>query len=202
MKYQTTLSSTWKKRQWFIAVFLGLLALWFFYDGAIGFPKKNRRFDAYQELRAAGREKEWAQVAAGHGWPTKLPEKRYSDVDLGGQFVLGGICLAAAVGTIGWYFASCRQRLWSDGEVIFGVGGERVPVASITGLDRRKWESKGIVYALYASGGRTKRLTLDDYKFTGAEALILEVETALAERADTGPGVDSRYPATSGPAEA
>jgi hypothetical protein len=180
MTHQATLSSTWRNRQLVLSAALIALAAWFFYDGAIGFPKKNVRFRAYQELKKEGRESEWVATAEKNGWPRKLPEKEYKPVDLKGQFVLGGACLLAGFFAAGLLVSGFRQRLHSDDEAIYGASGRRVPFSAITGLDKRKWESKGIVVALYEMDGRKGRLTLDDYKFAGAEAIIKQAEENLA----------------------
>jgi hypothetical protein len=70
---------------------------------------------------------------------------------------------------------------------VTGASGERVPLDSIVEMDRRKWQSKGIAYAIYEEGGKRKRLTLDDHKFLGCEAIILEAEKRIAARAGVSP---------------
>jgi len=49
-------------------------------------------------------------------------------------------------------------------------------------MDRRKWVSKGIAYALYEENGKKRRLCLDDHKFAGCEAIIKEAESRIAAR--------------------
>jgi hypothetical protein len=182
MTHQATLSKTWKNRQTIISVALIALGAWFFYDGAIGFPKKNVRFRAHRELVEQGRESEWAALAQKNGWPPHAPEKEYKPVDLKGQFVLGGASAVAGLIALGLLVKSLGQQLRSDDEGICGASGRRVPFSAITGLDRSKWESKGIVFALFEINGRKGRLMLDDYKFAGAEAIIKQAEEQLAAR--------------------
>jgi hypothetical protein len=180
MLLETNLSKTWKKRQGFIALFLVAVSLWFFYDGAIHYPKLNVRYDRFKELEREGRDREWPEIAAQNGWPRKVPEKRHTDVDLAGQFTFGGICLAGGLAAAAWFFLSARQRLFADEESIHSIDGRVVRFDQITAIDRRKWESKGIAYAIYSDGGTSKRLTLDDYKFEGAEAIIARAEARLS----------------------
>jgi hypothetical protein len=71
----------------------------------------------------------------------------------------------------------------AEGDLITGASGEQVHLDSIIDMDRRKWASKGIAYAIYEEGGKQKRLTLDDHKFLGCEAIILEAEKRIAARA-------------------
>jgi hypothetical protein len=182
MTHQAKLSKTWKNRQVILSIALLALGAWFIYDGAIGFPKKNVRFRAYHELVVQGRESEWAALAEKNGWPARVPEKEYKPVDLKGQFVLGGVCVAASLFAAGLLLAGMRQRLRCDDEVVYGATGRRVPFSAITGLDRRRWESKGIMVALYEVDGRKGRLMLDDYKFAEAEGIIHQIEERLAAR--------------------
>ena len=74
------------------------------------------------------------------------------------------------------------RKVTAEGEVIIGASGERVELDWITKMDRRKWEKKGIAYAIYEEGGKLKRLCLDDHKFAGCEAIILEAEKRIKAR--------------------
>lgn len=176
------LSKTWKKRQLMISAFTIGLGLWFFYDGAIGFPKKNLRFDAHKRFQNENRLEEWPAYAASQGWAKRAPEKRYEKIDLAAQFVLGTISLVFGAGAFGWLIISSKRKLSSDSEAIYGLSGERVPFCAITSIDKRKWDSKGIAYAHYEIDGKAGRLTLDDYKFAGAEEMIRQAEQVLEEK--------------------
>jgi hypothetical protein len=188
MTHQASLSKTWKNRQIIITVALIALGAWFFYDGAIGFPKKNVRFRAHRELVEQGREGEWKALAEKNGWPAAVPHKEYKPVDLKGQFALGGATTLAGLLALGLLVKSLGQQLRSDDEAVFGADGRRVPFSAITGFDRSKWESKGIMVALYDEDGRKGRLVLDDYKFAGAEAIIKQADERLAARNNTAQG--------------
>ena len=72
-----------------------------------------------------------------------------------------------------------------------------MPLDAITAIDRKKWKSKGIAYAIYTENGKEKRLCLDEHKFKGAEAIILEAERRIKARegddsASDAPGNDAR----------
>jgi hypothetical protein len=49
-------------------------------------------------------------------------------------------------------------------------------------IDRKQWQKKGIAYAIYEVDGKQKRLCLDDHKFKGCEAIILEADRRIAAR--------------------
>ncbi|MGY8719212.1 MAG: hypothetical protein ACKVI3_15690, partial [Verrucomicrobiia bacterium] len=46
------------------------------------------------------------------------------------------------------------------------------------------WAQKGIAYAVYEKNGKKRRLCLDDHKFIGAEAIILEAEKRIKARTE------------------
>lgn len=78
----------------FIACSL-VCTVWFFYDGFIGYPEEQRRFEQYQQIMEEhGREGErvWRKLARDKGWSlTELPEER-GGTDFLAQKILGTIC--------------------------------------------------------------------------------------------------------------
>jgi hypothetical protein len=183
MDITTRVSKEWKKRQIIIASLLAALGGWFYYDGAIDYPRKNVRYDQFTAWEAEGKTAEQTEaLARERGWPAKKPEKRYSDSYLVGQFVMGHASVAGALAAAVWLALAFRRSPSADAEAAYGANGTRVPFAAIREIDRRKWENKGIAYALYEIGGRRGRLTLDDYKYQGAEAIIRRAEEAIAAR--------------------
>lgn len=76
-----------------------------------------------------------------------------------------------------------RRSVRADGDIIAGASGEKVPLDKIIEMDRRKWASKGVAYSIYTDDqGKRRRLCLDDHKFLGCEAIILEAETRIKAR--------------------
>lgn len=161
-----------------LAVFA--LGLWFFYDGAIGFPKKNARFQAYKTFEQDERLEAWPAYAREQGWPAKAPTKAYSRTDILGQFVMGAMSMAGGLWALAVLLIALRQTIQSDGVTIVEANGRRTPIAAIYGVDKRRWDNKGIALALVERDGRKERLLIDDYKFEGAEAILLEIEAHLA----------------------
>jgi len=90
--------------------------------------------------------------------------------------------LTGAVIFAAWIAWNHTRKVTAEGEVVVGASGERVELDWINKIDRRKWENKGIAYALYEEDGKPKRLTLDDHKFAGCEAIILEAEKRIKAR--------------------
>jgi len=170
-------------------------ALWFLSDGYLMWPKEAKRYQTFSriadELIADGRAKEkkdeavtkaWEAYAKENDLPAKVPKDRTAG-DLKEQRVIGFVMLAGAMVYAAWVAWNHRRSVRADGDIVTGPSGEKVHFDSIVDMDRRKWASKGIAYAIYEKNGKQCRLTLDDHKFLGCEAIILEAERRMKERA-------------------
>ena len=113
-----------------------------------------------------------------------MPKHR-SAGDLSGQ--RGIARFGALIGLIFtvWFWLQHRKSARADGEIITGAGGEKVEFDSIIDTDRRKWETKGIPYAIYEKDGKKRRLCLNDHKFIGAEEILIEAERRIKARTET-----------------
>lgn len=153
----------------FLFVFLGCtaFALWFLYDGLIGYPKKLTLAEAYASLPETGRQDAWKELAAEKGWPTMTPSKSAEDIrhDIGGQFMMAVLCGAFAVPTLMMFMSG--QGTWVEGDetLIRNSKGQEVPIPAITKIDKRKWEDKGIAKIFYEVDGKTKKFVMDDFKY-------------------------------------
>jgi len=173
------LSRTWIRRQTIIGAVALAVGCWFFYDGAVTYPKSNERFRAYTKFVQEGNETAWPTYAKEHHWNERPPEKEYRITD---QWVLGTAAVLGSMAAFGLLLASLKRTVSSDGETVTASNGSRVPIRAIRSTDRRKWQSKGIAYAHYDSNGKQARLKLDDFKYAGAEDILKEVEADLATR--------------------
>jgi hypothetical protein len=194
MQVEARISKEWRRRMVLMGFMIYGSALWFLYDGYIAWPAEADRhvelLALTEELVAAGEavdgkdpavERAWARLAAERKWSEKVPKNRTRG-DLLGQRITGGIMLAGGLIFTAWVLWNHRRSVRCDGDLITGASGERVHFDQIVETDRRKWNSKGIAYAIYEANGRRRRLTLDDHKFLGAEAILLEAERRLAAR--------------------
>jgi hypothetical protein len=182
MALEATLSKTWRNRQLLISLFLTGFGLWFFYDGLIVWPNKNKAYAAYEQLKSEGREGEWPEYTRERGWERIPPKHPYEPEQISQQFILGSLALAGALFALGLLAVNSRRTLRSDEEAVYGETGKRVPLDAITDVNRKKWDSKGIAVALYEQGGRRRKLVIDDYKFTGGERILKQVEEHLTAR--------------------
>jgi len=183
MNVVTTLSSSWLKRQALATLALFAIAGWFYYDGYVAYPEQTRRFDAWEQWEKAGKTtEERAALASESGWKPEKPEKRFSNAYLKGQIWLGHLMLLCGVGSGTWLILSRKQKLTSDDEAFIAINGQRIAYSAVNSIDRTKWEHKGIAYAMCEINGKKTRITLDDYKFIGAEDIVKRAEQEIASR--------------------
>ncbi|WP_269524200.1 hypothetical protein [Coraliomargarita parva] len=177
------------------------LAGWFLTDGYVFWPKEAVRYTEFAELRnelvEAGRLGEdahgedsqelrlaWERHAREMGYKRNFPSER-TDASIREQRVIGWVLMAGAAIFGAWIAWNHKLRVRAEGNVVIGVSGQRVELDSIIAIDRKKWKKKGIAYAIYESEGKQRRLCLDDHKFAGCEAIILEAERRIKERSNS-----------------
>ncbi|MEY4487853.1 MAG: hypothetical protein RIQ79_361 [Verrucomicrobiota bacterium] len=198
MQVHAKISKEWRRRMTFMFIMLFGSGVWFLSDGYLMWPAEEKRFVVFKALAeqkiAAGQattEKDpaviiaWEAKANAEGWKVKVPKHR-SDGDLLGQRIPGYVFIIAAFTFALWVVWNHRRSVRAEGEWITGASGERVNFEWIVEMDRRKWENKGIAYAIYEQDGNRRRLTLDDHKFLGCEAIILEAEKRIKARKEAG----------------
>ncbi len=195
MQVHARISKEWRRRMIFLFLMIFGSGLWFLSDGYIVWPKETKRFEeAYkpmaEKMIAEGKaeglkdpvlKKAWERYAEQNDLPTKVPKER-TPGDLAGQRITGWVMFVGAGIFAAWVAWNHKRSVRAEGDLITGASGEQVRLDSIMEVDRRKWASKGIAYALYEVDGKRKRLTLDDHKFLGCEAIILEAEKRIAAR--------------------
>lgn len=170
------------------------IAAWFLTDGYHYWPNEAARYADYvvikdrmlesgeiadeesPELRIA-----WQKQAREAGYSSKVPKER-TDAAIREQRVIGWTMMVGALGFLAWIAWNHRLTVEAHGEMIKGASGQQVALDAIIATDRKKWKNKGIAYAIYEEGGRQRRLCLDDHKFAGCEAILLEAERRIAAR--------------------
>lgn len=195
MQVHARISKEWRRRMIFMFCMIFGSAIWFLSDGYIMWPAEAKRHEVFakmaDEMIAAGKAKESKDIAVVRAWgkyaeendlPVKVPKPR-SAGDLAGQRGIGGVMMAGALIYAAWIAWNHTRSVRADGDLITGASGEQVHLDSIIEIDRKKWDNKGIAYAIYEKDGKRKRLTLDDHKFLGCEAIILEADKRIAARA-------------------
>jgi hypothetical protein len=180
------ISAIWSKQKLFVAVFFLLIGAYFFFDGAYTYPRSNQRWDAQQDFQNRGKAEEWPAYAASRGWVTKKPEKKYRPDEIRTQFVFGGLATVAGLLLYIYWLTQRKRQLKIEDGAVYTPSGARVPFASIRGLGKKRWDTKGIAIVRYEDHGRLLQFVVDDYKYeTGPTRQILEtIEQQLTAKND------------------
>lgn len=191
MEVVAKISKEWRRRMLFMFLMVFGIGAWFLTDGYVFWPSEQQRYLQYAEIRdqliesgdAEDEEDpvlriEWQQHARETGLSGKVPKER-TDASIKEQRVIGLVMAPGALLFLLWVIWNHRLTIEAHGETIKGASGQVVEFGWITGTDRKKWKNKGIAYALYEEDGKQKRLCLDEHKFKGSEAILLEAERRI-----------------------
>lgn len=194
MEVVARISKEWRRRMLFLFFMIFGIAAWFLYDGYIMWPGEQERYVEYTEIRDAliesGKAEDeespavelaWQRHARDVGHIKKVPKER-TDSAIGEQRTIGWVMMFGALGFGVWIAWNHTRSVRAEGETVIGASGERVELDDIIAIDRKKWKNKGIAYAIYEVDGRQRRLCLDDHKFIGCEAIMLEAMKRIKDR--------------------
>lgn len=198
MEVNARISKEWRKRMLFLFFMIFGMASWFLSDGYYYWPKGAEQHAEYvrikDELIESGKAVDeesssvqlaWQRFAKEAGYKgTKIPKER-TESGIREQRVIGWTMMTGACLFGLWIAWNHKRSVQAEGEIVIGASGERVELDSIVAMDRKKWKNKGIAYAIYEVDGKQKRLCLDDHKFAGCEAIILEAEKRINDRASS-----------------
>ncbi len=181
MPAEAAVSSIWKKQKFFVSLFLLAVGAWFFWDGAIGWPRSNERWLKHQEFKDAQNLAGWHDYAKEKGWTSKEPHRLYKKDDIFMQYVFGGLSALIGAIVLAYWATQIRRVLRTDEEAVWSPAGTRVPFGAITGLGKKKWESKGLATVRYQIDGKQGQFVIDDYKFETepARKILAEIEAKL-----------------------
>ena len=194
MNVDARISKAWRKRMLFLLFMFSGVGAWFLSDGYIYWPNEAVRHGEYVEIKDALIEEgkavdeesssvrlAWERHAREKGYKSKIPKER-TDEGINEQRSIGWVMIIGSALFALWIGWNHTRRVQAEGETIIGASGERVELDSIIAIDRKKWDNKGIAYAIYTDGEKQRRLTLDDHKFEGCEEIILEAEKRIKAR--------------------
>ena len=183
MPAEARVMKTWIQQKGLIPVFLLGFSLWFLWDGLIGWPRSNERWDAHEARK--DQSGEWEKYAASRGWTTEVPHKRHETSDLVIQYIFAGTFGAIGIFSLIFWLRARKLTIRSDAEAVFTPSGKCVPYGSITQIDRRKWKSKGLATVFYSLDGAKGRFVLDDAKYepTALDTILEDIQQHTAGRA-------------------
>ena len=188
------ISTEWRRRMLFMFFMISGIAAWFLYDGYILWPEEAQRHVEYLEIKdtlieagdAVDEESTsvrlaWDRHAREMDYQRNIPKERMDD-DIREQRVIGWVMIIGALLYGAWIAWNHTRQVSAEGDIVIGASGERVDINSITAIDRKKWKDKGIAYGIYEEGGKQRRLCLDEHKFRGCEAIIIEADRRIKAR--------------------
>ena len=184
MPAEARVTPIWKKQKLFVAIFLLAIGGWFFYDGQIGYPKKNERWREYEKFKEADRVSEWPDFAKSQGWSATPEHKLLTHEDIVGQFAFGGLAALLGVITLTYWAVQKGRIVKTDADAVHTPAGTRVPFSAITGVGKKKWEAKGLATVRFEIEGRKGEFELDDYKYDrdATVEILAEIEQHLTAR--------------------
>ena len=194
MEVVARISKEWRRRMLFMFFMIFGIAAWFLYDGYILWPDEAQRHVEYHEIKdtlieagdAVDEESTsvrlaWERHAREMDYRRNIPKERMDD-DIREQREIGWVMIIGALLYGVWIAWNHTRQVSAEGDIVIGASGERVDINSITAIDRKKWKDKGIAYGIYEEGGKQRRLCLDEHKFRGCEAIIIEADQRIKAR--------------------
>jgi hypothetical protein len=194
MEVVARISKEWRRRMLFMFFMIFGIAAWFLYDGYILWPDEAQRHVEYLEIKdtlieagdAVDEESTsvrlaWERHAREMDYRRNIPKERMDD-DIREQRVIGWVMMIGALLYGVWIAWNHTRQVSAEGDIVIGASGERVDINSIAAIDRKKWKDKGIAYGIYEEGGKQRRLCLDEHKFRGCEAIIIEADQRIEAR--------------------
>ena len=184
MPAEARVTPIWKKQKLFVAIFLLAIGGWFFYDGLIGYPKSNERWEAHEKFVKEDRVSQWPDFAKSQGWSVTEPHKLLTKEDIVGQFAFGGLAALLGVITLAYWAVQKGRVVKTDADAVHTPAGTRVPFSAITGVGKKKWEAKGLATVRFEIEGRKGEFELDDYKYDrdATVQILAEIEQHLSTR--------------------
>ena len=197
---------TWIQQKGLIPVFLLGFSLYFLWDGLIGYPRSDKRFEAheraekYKELKdkpdvwqelcksrgwSTDAPVPWEKLCAEKKWTTEPPHKYLGRSKIIEQYVCSGIAGAIGIFSLIYWLRAKKAFIRSEADAVITPSGKRVTYGSITDLDLRKWKSKGLATVSYSIDGAKGRFVLDDAKYepTALDAILADIREHTAGQA-------------------
>ena len=181
MPAEARIAPIWKKQKLFVSLLMIGFGLYFYFDGAIGWPRSNERFIKHEEFEKVNNQEGWVTYANERGWTTEPPHKLHTHEDLVAQFAFGSLFVVLGGVILVYWLTQIRCVLKTDEEAVYTAAKTRVPFGAITGVGKKKWDTKGIATVRYEMDGRKGEFIVDDYKFETepARKILGEIEERL-----------------------
>lgn len=148
------------------------MAIWFAFDGLIGYPREQQRSAAYEQLTnevidAKDLTAKWRELARSKGWSVDTPKEKAADFDskIKGQYVFGGLCFVMSIPFIVNYFRSKNRWIEETQDGLITSWGQSFKFSEVIQLNKKRWADKGIARAYYKQAGADRCFVFDDFKY-------------------------------------
>ncbi len=136
-------------------------ALYFFYDGLIGYPSKlpaARAYDSMKDLQPKEREDKWKELAKASGWSTKVPTKTAEEWEsaITGQYFWGTLTAIAGGIALAYYLGSKNAWVERNEKGIVTSWGQSLEFERVVKLDKNKWEPRALPERPTLKGARKR----------------------------------------------
>lgn len=130
-------------------------------------------------------EELWKDFSGEKGWPQQIDpvEEFMPAYKIGQQLIASIVCFVLTAIALFFLVRTKSRVMKVDDQGYYPPGGDLIPFANITTLDKRKWETKGMATLTYTEGGDEKKTKIDGMVYgqfkaeegAPAEALFQEV---------------------------
>jgi hypothetical protein len=167
-----------------VALILGF-AFFFGYDGYKGWPEENRKYELAQRELAAAQEAGDADAITRWSEEQKQHKPR-TEMDIRLQKFLCFALPPIGLLVLAWALYNSRGEYRLENRTLTVPGHGTFPIDTITSLDKKLWDRKGIAYAQYVASpsGTKKQFRLDDfiYEAKPIRTIVEQLEISLRER--------------------
>lgn len=152
------------------------------YDGVYRYPWLRQVSIEYEQYQKEGRIARWPVRAKSLGWPEDIePGKPKEMWNIWFNNAVAVVLLPLGLFFTWWYLTAPGKWIQMNEQGLTTSWGQKTDFSSISSINMLRWKTKGIARVSYQEGGATKRLVLDDWKYTREpiQAMVKAVEGRL-----------------------
>ena len=179
------------------------------YDGFIAYPKELEKAKGFytQTVSPDGKmewtpvpAEQWQEIAEANNWTLSEPHK--PDVMQGKiywQYGMAIMSFLVGIPILVHYLRSKNAWIEADETGISNHSGQKVAYSEIEGVDKSRWEKKGIAKVAYTADQKKKIFVIDDLKFLRkpTDEIMATVESNIDRELVKGAPLESELPSAS-----
>lgn len=203
MTIRTNSDPRYYRRFLIIGIAAFAYSLFFYYDGAIKWPRQRERILAHEKLAEELKDEDplifqerWHAITEKKGWPTSVPPgEAKTDAEIKAQFVFGAGLSLIGLWLLWGVWRARGQWIEQTENGLTTSWGQKFDYDQVLEIDKRKWRNKGIAKVRYQDGGRRRRFVLDDFKFDRdtTDRILYELESRVGHDKITGGPPEPQY---------